>query len=272
MSTSGNVAQFGRIEDPNNIRYYAYPSIAVNRNGDAMVGYSSFSATQYPSASYSFRFGTDPANSMRSEIIYKAGEAPYTKLDSSLGQNLWGRYSATVLDPLNNLDLWTVQEYAYFPFPTWIAGGPGGPNCSSRTCGRQLGGGRVPPSGSLIPAGSAQTFSAKVFDTTPVTNAVVSATAPGFFTNLTFLNNGGAPDVQANDNVYTRSINLPSTNTVISNIISVSAPGKNPLVLTNVYTVAPPPGNDFFANAQKIPDRLPETNGFVIGRNFFGFN
>lgn len=270
LSTSGTVIQFGRVEDPNNVRYYAYPSIAVNRNGDALIGYSSFSGTQYPSASYSFRFATDPANSMRSEIVYKAGEAPYTKLDSIIGQNLWGRYSATVLDPLNNLDLWTVQEYAALPvanidrWGTWW-----GKVLLSVPPDNNLEVVVTPPSGSLIPAGSAQTFSAKVFDTIPVTNAVVSATAPGFFTNLTFLNNGGAPDLQAGDNVYTRAINLPSTNTIISNIISISAPGKNPLVLTNIYTVAPPPGNDFFANAQKIPDRLPETNGFVIGRNFF---
>jgi len=270
LSTSGSAIQFGRVEDPNNVRFYAYPSIAVNRSGDALIGYSSFSGDQYPSASYSFRFANDPANSMRSEIVYKAGEAPYTKLDSNLGQNLWGRYSATVMDPLNNLDLWTVQEYAALPvanidrWGTWWA-----KVLLSVPPDNDLEVVVSPPNGSLIAAGVAQTFSAKVFDTIPVTNAVVSATAPGFFTNLTFLNNGGSPDVQANDNVYTRVINLPSTNTVISNIFSISAPGKNPLIITNVYTVAPPPGNDFFAKAQKIADRLPETNGFVIGRNFF---
>ncbi len=41
----------------------------------------------------------------------KAGQAPYSK-DFGTGDNRWGDYSNTVVDPGNDLDLWTIQEYA----------------------------------------------------------------------------------------------------------------------------------------------------------------
>src|SRR5262249_24838046 len=79
-----------------------------------LVGYSRFSATEYASAGYSFHKATDPPGTMRAEVILKSGEAPYYKpLDGP--SNRWGDYSATVVDPLNDRDLWTIQEYAAKP-------------------------------------------------------------------------------------------------------------------------------------------------------------
>ncbi len=112
--TSGTVQQFGRVDDPTGATFYAYPTIAVNRNNDALLGYSSFSATQYPSASYSFRYGTDAPNTMQASNVFKAGEAKYYKISSGT-VNRWGDYSATVVDPSDDLTLWTIQEYAATP-------------------------------------------------------------------------------------------------------------------------------------------------------------
>jgi len=39
------------------------------------------------------------------------GLASYYK-DFGTGENRWGDYSATVVDPLNESDMWTIQEYA----------------------------------------------------------------------------------------------------------------------------------------------------------------
>ncbi|HVF56281.1 MAG TPA: DUF4214 domain-containing protein [Pyrinomonadaceae bacterium] len=99
------------LVDPSGTDWYAFPSIAVNKNNDVLIGYTRFSAARYPSANYSFRAGTDPANSLRDDAVLKAGESFYYKTFGAT-QNRWGDYSATVVDPSNDLDLWTIQEYA----------------------------------------------------------------------------------------------------------------------------------------------------------------
>ncbi|HEV2350504.1 MAG TPA: hypothetical protein VG028_11740 [Terriglobia bacterium] len=114
FAATGTVHQFGRVDDSTGTIFYAYPSIAVNANNDAVLGYSSFSANQFASANYSIRLADDPANTMRSETVLKAGEAVYYKIFSG-SENRWGDYSNTIVDPSNDLDIWTIQEYASSP-------------------------------------------------------------------------------------------------------------------------------------------------------------
>ncbi len=118
VSPSGAVQQFGRIDDPSGQLFFAYPSLAVNANADVLIGYARFSAAQHPSGNYSFRAGTDAPNTLRSDTVLKAGETSYFK-DFGSGRNRWGDYSATQVDPVNDIDLWTIQEYAASPANTW---------------------------------------------------------------------------------------------------------------------------------------------------------
>jgi hypothetical protein len=111
---AGTLQQFGRVDDPTGTVFYAYPTIAVNKQNDVLLGYSTFSPNQFASASYSFRFGTDPVNMLRSDTLLKAGEATYYKIFSDV-DNRWGDFSNTVVDPSNDLDFWTIQEYAASP-------------------------------------------------------------------------------------------------------------------------------------------------------------
>ena len=113
LTTDGSVLQRGRIDDPSGGSFVAYPSIAVNRNNDALIGYSRFSAAQYASGNYAFRAAGDPPGTVQSDVALKAGEAPYYKVFRD--QNRWGDYSATVVDPINDVDMWTIQEYAATP-------------------------------------------------------------------------------------------------------------------------------------------------------------
>jgi hypothetical protein len=116
----GRVLQFSRIDDPAGATFYAYPSIAVNKNNDALIGYSRFSASQYASAAYSLRMASDPASTTEGDALLMAGEAPYYQ-DFGTGDNRWGDYSNTVVDPVNDTDFWTIQEYASFSnnWGTW---------------------------------------------------------------------------------------------------------------------------------------------------------
>lgn len=114
LTTGGSVLQRGRIDDPTGIKSYAFPSIAVNQYEDVLIGYTRFGANQYPSANYSYRGFEDAFSSLRSDVVLKAGEAKYF-VDAGGGLNYWGDWSATVVDPLNDTDLWTLQEYASAP-------------------------------------------------------------------------------------------------------------------------------------------------------------
>jgi hypothetical protein len=102
--------QSGLIQDAS--ASYAYPSIAVNRFHDVLIGYSVFSSSMHGSAAYSFRTVNDTPNQMRSSYTFKSGEDYYWQSGTQNGRNRWGDYSATVVDPLNDRDFWTIQEYA----------------------------------------------------------------------------------------------------------------------------------------------------------------
>ena len=106
-----SVKQRMTVDDPSGQNFNAYPSLAVNKNDDVLVGYSRFSSASFASAYYSFRLGTDPSNTLQSIQLLKAGEAPYFKTFSGTS-NRWGDYSNTSVDPTNDTDLWTIQEYA----------------------------------------------------------------------------------------------------------------------------------------------------------------
>ncbi|HET8677176.1 MAG TPA: BACON domain-containing protein [Blastocatellia bacterium] len=121
FDAAGNIQQRGRIDDPAGLNFFAFPTIAVNKFNDVLVGYSRFSATQYASANYSFRAASDAPNTLRDDAMLKAGEASYFKTFGGTS-NRWGDYSSTVVDPANDTDLWTIQQYATQPsggFDRW---------------------------------------------------------------------------------------------------------------------------------------------------------
>lgn len=103
------LAQQGRVSAPT--RFYYYPSIAVNANSDIALGFSGSSATEFPGGYYTARLNSDPLGTTRPVALLKAGLAPYFKTFGGTS-NRWGDYSATVVDPTDNLTFWTLQEYA----------------------------------------------------------------------------------------------------------------------------------------------------------------
>lgn len=111
----GRLLQRGLVDDPAGGVFYAYPSIAVNRNDDAVIGYTRFTATDYPAAAFSFRLSADARHSLRPPAVFKSGEAPYIAKGADEGSNRWGDVSATMVDPLDDSAFWTIQEYAATP-------------------------------------------------------------------------------------------------------------------------------------------------------------
>ncbi len=116
LAPGGGVLQQARIDDSAGITSYAYPTLAVNRFGDVLVGYSRYSTNQYASANYSYRDFYERDNELQNSYVFKAGEGIYYKqAPSPDSRNRWGDYSSTVVDPLNDADFWTIQEYAATP-------------------------------------------------------------------------------------------------------------------------------------------------------------
>jgi hypothetical protein len=109
LTPAGDVIQRGRVDDPSGRVFRAFPSLAVNKNGDLLLSFTSYSADQYPAASYAYRAAADPRGAIRSDVALKAGEKQFEYYGG--GKIRWGDYSATSVDPANDTDFWTIQEY-----------------------------------------------------------------------------------------------------------------------------------------------------------------
>lgn len=92
--------------------FYAYPTISVNALNDVLIGYSRFSPFTLPKAAYSFRAAGDPQNTMRDSMVFREGQGNYNIGAGSPFNIRWGDFSATMVDPVNDTDFWTIQEYA----------------------------------------------------------------------------------------------------------------------------------------------------------------
>ena len=107
---TNTVLQTGTVEDAS-LHYY-YSSIAVNVDGDVVMGFSGSNASQFVSAYYTGRRSTDPPGTMAPPVLLRAGVASYTVTDG-VGRNRWGDYSSTTIDPLNDRTFFTIQEYVH---------------------------------------------------------------------------------------------------------------------------------------------------------------
>jgi len=109
-STGAPVVQSGVIEEGPGTHLF-YPSIAVNQNADVCIGFSRSDATRFAEAVVTSRLGTDPPGTMAPLSVLKEGEGAYFET-LGFGRNRWGDYSATAVDPEDDLAFWTIQEYA----------------------------------------------------------------------------------------------------------------------------------------------------------------
>lgn len=92
------------IPNPTAMHYY-YPSVSVNKDGDALVGFSGSSGGSYVGTYYAMRRASDPVGYMDPPVLAKAGTG-------AVSTSRWGDYSATMVDPVDDTKFWTVQQYA----------------------------------------------------------------------------------------------------------------------------------------------------------------
>lgn len=106
------LVQSGRVFDTatSNPWFYYYPSIMVNGLGNVGMGFSGSRGSDFVSAFVTGRVANDFPGAMASPVLLREGRASYERLDN-IGRNRWGDYSYTSLDPLDDLSIWTIQEY-----------------------------------------------------------------------------------------------------------------------------------------------------------------
>ncbi len=99
--------------------WYFYPTVMVDTSNDLAISLSRSSASQFGSAHYTGRLGTDPPNTLQPSTLLKAGAANYQNLDGS--SNRWGDYLGIGLDP-NDGSFWILGEYAATSthWGTWV--------------------------------------------------------------------------------------------------------------------------------------------------------
>ena len=105
---ASSVSAQGRISDP--ARWYYFPSIAVNQDDVAAIGFSGSSSAEYAGGYYTIL--RPPFGAAEPVALLKSGEDSYFK-EFGTGVNRWGDLSATTVDPTDNVTFWTIQEYAW---------------------------------------------------------------------------------------------------------------------------------------------------------------
>jgi VCBS repeat-containing protein len=91
-------------------------SIAVNPQGDVVIGFTGSGPNDYPSAFAVSGALNGDSLTLSDPILLKAGDGPYLGTDGEQGVGAtlvrWGDYSATTVDPNDPSDFWTVEEWA----------------------------------------------------------------------------------------------------------------------------------------------------------------
>ncbi|MBX3119437.1 MAG: hypothetical protein KF784_10250 [Fimbriimonadaceae bacterium] len=99
----GTLIQSGLIAD--SVNSYIQTTLAVNKFGDALIGFQETGPEMFISGRCALRLVDDPMGSVRD--ILKLGEGVAATEGGS-----WGDYSGTVVDGDNLTDMWTIQSVA----------------------------------------------------------------------------------------------------------------------------------------------------------------
>jgi hypothetical protein len=108
-----NLVQSGTAYDntATNPLFCTIPSVAMNGQGHAFVGFSMGNLANSPGIGGAYRLASDTLGSTRSPFLIQAGVNYYNAQSSVVNGKRWGDYSVTVLDPRDGMSIWTFQEH-----------------------------------------------------------------------------------------------------------------------------------------------------------------
>jgi hypothetical protein len=107
-----SIVQSGTIFDgaASNPRFFFIPSVMVSGQGHAAFGFSTSGASEHPNAATVGRLVGDALGTVGTTQLYTSGTSTYAPQASTIQR--WGDYSYTSLDPVDDMTMWTVQEFS----------------------------------------------------------------------------------------------------------------------------------------------------------------
>ncbi len=111
LETIPDLRQSGTLFDPatSGPRGYWIDSVAASGQGHMALGSSYASSNDYAGVAAAGRLRTDPLGSTRGATLAKVSTTAYNA-QAQDGQR-WGDYSQTVVDPADDMTIWTFQEW-----------------------------------------------------------------------------------------------------------------------------------------------------------------
>ncbi len=118
LDVSPSLVQSGTVYDPTapndgTKRYYWMPSVMVSGQGHVAMGFSTAGDSEFANGGTVGRLASDPAGTMQTPILYTASTTAYNPPSDTGGVSgrRWGDYSYTVVDPDDDMTMWTAQEF-----------------------------------------------------------------------------------------------------------------------------------------------------------------
>ncbi len=110
LGTTPSLTQSGTLFDPAvaNPRGFWIPSIAASGQGHSIVGFSSASAVARADCGVAGRYRTDASGTLQAFTMATASATAYNQSGSP---ERWGDFSQVIIDPLDDMTMWTFQEY-----------------------------------------------------------------------------------------------------------------------------------------------------------------
>jgi hypothetical protein len=107
-----SIVQSGTIFDgsASSPRFFFIPSVMVSGQGHAAFGFSTSGANEHPNAATTGRLTGDTLGVLGTPQLYTNSTSTYAPQATAVQR--WGDYSFTSLDPLDDMTMWTVQEFS----------------------------------------------------------------------------------------------------------------------------------------------------------------
>lgn len=93
-----------------NPRGFWMGSIAASGQGHALAGATAASADLTPNVIIAGRYNSEPAGELANTVFATTATGTYNI--ETTDKQRWGDFSQTVVDPVDNMTMWTIQEYA----------------------------------------------------------------------------------------------------------------------------------------------------------------